>query len=254
MMTYFIRKYLEARPMFLSIIRSKEAALFEKHKKYFKGRVLDYGCGDGFFAETVFGKNKIDVDLDLETSRAKAAEKKKIYRKVAYYDGRNIPYPDYYFSTVISNCVLEHIPSLDKTLAEIKRVLRPGGYFITSVMTNRWEDYLVGQKIFGKIYLKFMRKTQEHHNLLSKEEWVGRFKKAGFRQITTDDYLTKKQSAYIDLFHYLSFPSLLTYKLLGRWVIWPKWYKYFFVDKLIGRILAEEQKNEGAALFISCKN
>ena len=254
MMTYFIRKYLEGRPMFLSIIRSKEASLFQKHKKYIKRPVLDFGCGDGFFAETVFGKNKITVGLDLTESRARVAEEEKIYKKIAYYDGRKIPFPGHYFSTVISNCVLEHVPPLDKTLSEIRRVLAPGGSFFASVMTSRWEDFLVGQKIFGEAYLKFMRKTQEHYNLLSKDGWIKKFKKAGFRQIKITGYLTKKQSAWLDVLHYLSLPSLLIYKLTGRWVIWPKWYKYFFVDRFIRRILAEKDKTEAAALFISCKN
>src|SRR3989338_8105550 len=114
MMTYFIRKYLEGRPMFLSIIRAKEASLFQKHKKYIKRRVLDFGCGDGFFAETVFGKNKITVGLDLTESRARIAEEEKIYKKIVYYDGGKIPFPGHYFSTVISNCFLEHVPPFDK--------------------------------------------------------------------------------------------------------------------------------------------
>lgn len=254
MTIYFIRKYLEARPMFLSIIRAQEALLFQKHKRLIKGRVLDLGCGDGFFARVVFGRNKIHVGLDLFKSRAIAAEKEKIYKKVVYYDGRQIPYPTGYFSTVISNCVLEHIPNLNETLSEIKRVLKPGGYFLTSVMTDRWEDYLVGQKIFGRTYLQFMKKRQEHYNLLSKKDWTRRFTRAGLKPVKITDYLTAKQSAYIDIFHYLSFPSLISHKLTGKWVLWPKWYIYLAVDKFISNLLKQSGKEDGAALFFSCKN
>src|SRR3989339_1936064 len=116
---YFIRKYLENRPMFLAIIRSQEAVLFQKHNYVIKGKVLDFGCGDGFFTEIVFGKGKIDVGLDLKNSRALRADENKTYKKVVYYDGKKIPFPDKYFSTVISNCVLEHIPNLKQSLSEI---------------------------------------------------------------------------------------------------------------------------------------
>ena len=123
--------------MFHSFIRPQEAMLFQKYLRYIKPPVLDFGCGDGFFAETVFGKGKIDVGLDLLNSRANEAESKKIYKKISYYDGSTIPYPTHYFQTVISNCVLEHIIEINKSLNEIHRVLKPNGYFLTTVMTER---------------------------------------------------------------------------------------------------------------------
>jgi len=251
---FFIKKYLENRPLFYSLIRPQEALLFYQNKKYLKPPILDFGCGDGFFAKTVFGKKKIDIGLDLKNSRADEAEKNKIYKKIIYYDGEKIPFPDNYFSTIISNCVLEHIPNLKKSLKEIKRVLKPDSYFLTTVMTNKWEDYLFGKKIFGQRYIKFMRKKQIHFNLLSKNEWVSHLKKAGFQQIKTIYYLTKKQSGWLDILHYFSLPSLLTYRLTDHWIIWPKWYKYFFIDKLIKKIFEEKNKKESAALFLSCKN
>lgn len=107
---FFIKKYLENRPMFLAIIRSQEAMFFQKYKRFIKSKVLDFGCGDGFFAEVVFGKGKIDIGLDLENSRAKTAEKNKIYKKVIYYDGQKIPFKDNYFQTVVSNCVFRTYP------------------------------------------------------------------------------------------------------------------------------------------------
>lgn len=251
---YFIKKYLENRPMFLSIIRSQEAMLFEKHKQYIKGKTLDFGCGDGFFAETVFGKNIIEIGLDLKNSRAKEAEKNHIYKKVIYYDGEKIPFPNNYFSTVISNCVLEHIPNIKKSIKEIKRVLKPGAYFLTTVMTNKWEDYLFGKKILGKKYLELMRKKQEHYNLLSKDQWKKIFSSSGFEVIKIEEYIDKKQSEIIDIFHYLSIPSLISYKLFNKWVIFPNWYKFLFIDRLIKKLIYHQKIKDGAALFFCLKN
>ena len=179
---YFIKKYLENRPMFMAIIRSQEAMLFQKYNKLIKAKVLDFGCGEGFFAELVFGKGKINVGLDLSNNkRTNEAIEGNIYKKISLYDGNKIPYPNNYFHTVISNCVLEHIPNINFSLKEIYRVLKPGGCFLTSVMTNRWENNLFGSKIFGKTYLNYMRKTQDHHNLFSKEKWQIYFEKTGFK-------------------------------------------------------------------------
>lgn len=240
--------------MFMSIIRSQEAELFNNHKKYLKGKILDFGCGDGFFAEIVFGKKRIDAGLDIENSRAVTAKKNKIYKKIVYYDGEKIPFSKAYFSTVISNCVLEHIPNLNQSLKEIKRVLKPGGYFITSVMTDKWEDYLVGRKILGKKYLQIMRKKQEHYNLLTVKQWNNIFNKIGLKTIKSIPYMSRKQSAIMDIFHYLSIPSLISYKLLRKWVIFPDWYKYLVIDKFIKKILSENKPRNGAALFFCLQN
>ena len=250
---FFIKKYLENRPMFFSLIRTQEAVLFDEYKKFIKRKILDFGCGDGFFAKTVFGKGKIDIGLDLKNSQAKEAEKEKIYKKVVYYDGEKIPFSSNYFSTIISNCVLEHIPNLENSLKEIKRVLKKDGYFLTTVMTDKWEEYLIGQKIFGKKYLQAARKKQEHFNLLTKNQWEDLFRKIGLKIIFSQDYLSKNQSRFLELFHYLSLPSLISYKIFKKWVIFPFWYKLFFFDKIIKKILENKNNKDGAGLFLVIK-
>src|SRR3989339_2266359 len=140
---YFIKKYLENRPMFMAIIRSQEAVLFQKYIKLIKGHVLDFGCSEGFFAGLVFGKGRINVGLDLlDNKRIQVAIKEKVYKKIKLYDGDIIPYSNNYFDTVVSNCVLEHIPNVKSSLSEIYRVLKPGGYFVSSVMADQWENNL----------------------------------------------------------------------------------------------------------------
>ncbi|KKP36230.1 MAG: Methyltransferase type 11 [Candidatus Roizmanbacteria bacterium GW2011_GWA2_32_13] len=248
---YFIKKYLENRPMFMAIIRSQEAVLFQKYNKLIKGKILDFGCGDGFFAEHVFGKDKINVGLDLfSNDRIKEAISKKIYKTVKLYDGVTIPYSDNYFNIVVSNCVLEHIPNIKSSLKEIQRVLKPGGFFITSVMADQWEDNLFGSKIFGSIYLKYMRKTQVHHNLFSVEKWESYFKKAGFKIRSVDGYLNKKNSFYLDLFHYLSIGSLISYKLFNKWILFNSPLLNKLKTQFIKKIIANENKiNHASALF-----
>ncbi len=44
-------------------------------------------------------------------------------------DAQSIPYPDGTFDAVIANHMLYHVPDRPRALAEIRRVLKPGGYF-----------------------------------------------------------------------------------------------------------------------------
>ncbi|KKP60338.1 MAG: hypothetical protein UR54_C0014G0006 [Candidatus Roizmanbacteria bacterium GW2011_GWA2_34_18] len=252
---FFIKKYLENRPMFMAIIRSQEALLFQKYHNFIKGKILDFGCGEGFFAKLVFGKYKIDIGLDLfNNKRIEEAKKEKIYKKIILYDGDTIPYPDNSFDTIISNCVLEHIPNIGFSLKEIYRVLKPGGYFLTSVMTDQWENHLFGSKIFGKAYLNYMRKTQVHHNLFSNNQWQNCFKKTGFKIQSIDGYLYKKSAFYLDLFHYLSIGSLINYKLFNKWVLFSIPFlnsiKTWFIKKVIS---GENNHDNPSALFFVLK-
>lgn len=241
--------------MFMAIIRSQEALLFQKYHRFIKGKVLDFGCGEGFFAELVFGKGKINIGLDLLTNqRVQEAKKRKIYKKIILYDGGVIPYPNNYFDSVVSNCVLEHIPKLQYSLKEIYRVLKPEGYFLTSVMTDRWEDYQFGSKSLGKPYLDFMRKTQDHHNLFSQDKWQNYLKKTGFKIQFIDGYLYRKSAYYLGLFHFLSIGSLISYKLFNKWVL----FSISFLNKIKTRlikamIIDEKNSNLASALFFVLK-
>lgn len=252
---YFIKKYLENRPMFMAVIRSQETVLFQKYNKLIKGKILDFGCGEGFFADLVFGKKTIDIGLDLmDNKRVTEAIEKKIYKKIKLYDGNHLPFPSNYFTTVVSNCVLEHIPNIKLSLKEIYRVLKPGGFFLTSVMADQWENNMFGTKIFGRRYTEYMRKTQVHHNLLSNNKWREYFKKSGFQINSVDRYLYPRSSFWLDIFHYLSIGSLISYKLFNKWILFniPLFNK--LKTQLIKKIIVDENNlDKASALFFVLK-
>src|SRR5438128_5363777 len=52
----------------------------------------------------------------------------------AVVDAQAIPYPDQVFAAVIANHMLYHVPDRPTALAEIRRVLKPGGHFYASTV------------------------------------------------------------------------------------------------------------------------
>ena len=89
------------------------------------GRVLDYGCGRGavVLAGRQAGLDFFGTDVYYGGAETRAPESEFVAPMV---DG-HIPFPDAYFDLVTNNQVMEHVEDLDAVLAEISRVLKPGG-------------------------------------------------------------------------------------------------------------------------------
>ncbi|MFZ5376691.1 MAG: class I SAM-dependent methyltransferase [Patescibacteria group bacterium] len=242
--------YLENRPMFFSLLRPFEVWLMRRHLTEIKPMILDYGCGDGFFAKQVFGKKKVDIGLDVFDSRLNQASVQDVYKKTVSFDGKTIPFKSNTFSGVISNSVLEHIPDLDYSIAEIHRVMKKNSIFLTTVMTDKWEENLLGSAIFGDLYKRWLRKKQQHFNLLTVDQWSQKFMKVGFRVKKVVTYLPKDGSRLMELLHFFSLPSLVTYKLFGQWVIIKKWYSFFSMHKLIEKYNRSTQSDESEAAAV----
>lgn len=107
------------------------------------GHLVDFGCGNG--AQTlVMGRDFLKVtgtDLQEEflAEFRRSIEGDRLQGKfeaVRLDDGR-IPLPDGCADVVTCFAVLEHVPQEGAALAEMRRVLRPGGRLVVSV-PNRW--------------------------------------------------------------------------------------------------------------------
>lgn len=107
-------------------------------------RVLDLGCATGDL-----GRYKPDgtqvwgLDLD-PVLVAQAAT----YETAQVWDldmPAPLPFPDAYFDAVVAKDILEHLQKPWRTLAEVRRVLKPGGVVLASVICHRsqrtWSDY-----------------------------------------------------------------------------------------------------------------
>lgn len=229
----FIQAYLASRPLFYAFIRPQEAYLFSAYSRYLQPPILDFGCGDGFFASLIVPPQTIAVGLDVENSRINENPPQSPYKQLLVYDGRRIPQPSGHFHTIISNCVFEHLPDLSGNLREMWRLLKPGGHLLTTVMSSTWEENLLGDRFLGTTYRQSMRRRQVHINLFSTAEWDQHYTQAGFIIKRCIGYLHLKPSRFNELGHYVALPSLVSYRLFKRWVLWPAWYRPVHLDAWI---------------------
>lgn len=246
----FLREYLFARPIFLSVLRSKEAMLYQQHLPL-RRRVLDVGCGDGFFARVTFGNKKIDVGVDVGESRIDEAKQNNAYARIVTYDGKRLPFANRAFETVVINSVLEHTDDVTNVIAEMHRVLVSKGTCYATVMAKPWEDNLFGAKLLGDGYRRWMKKKQVHINLFTRTQWEAAFRAAGFRVESVIPYLSPHAALWLDVLHYLSIPSLVSYRINRRWVWWPKltaWYPAAFFTNLMEEPV--DRDHAGALFFV----
>jgi len=110
-------------------------------------RILDVGCGGGLLAEEFaqLGCAVTGVDPSsesLEVARAHAREKSFDieYREAT---GEQLPFGDGEFPAVYCCDVLEHVDDVGRTVAEIARVLAPGGVFLYDTVNRTWRSRLL---------------------------------------------------------------------------------------------------------------
>ena len=95
-------------------------------------RLLEVGCGTGAFAERLAAENPgcsiVATDqsfrfVDLTGARGVEARVANVM---------DLPFPDTSFDVVVAMWMLYHMSDLDRGLAEVRRVLRPGGTLVAA--------------------------------------------------------------------------------------------------------------------------
>ena len=110
--------------------------LLKRIQKLLKGRkasVLNIGIGNGYLEEEVLARGWESYSLDPDQNAVSQLLSKGIHAKVGRIE--NIPFDDQMFDAVVASEVLEHLTDneLSPGLAEIFRVLKRGGHFISTV-------------------------------------------------------------------------------------------------------------------------
>lgn len=90
------------------------------------GRLLDVGCGSQPYRRYFQQVAYVGLDIDNEANRQAAVAD-------YFYDGSRFPFDDASFDAVLCNQVLEHVFNPQEFLAEIRRVLKPGGRLLLTV-------------------------------------------------------------------------------------------------------------------------
>ena len=132
-------------------------------------RVLDAGCGGGFYSLWLSerGAEVTGVDSSKEMVRIawEKASKRKLDARFLAGDITDLRIEDASFDLVLSTLVLMNVKDLEKAASELVRVTRDGGYLLISVehpilTAGDWQRES-GQKLFRKLDDYFTQKQLE---------------------------------------------------------------------------------------------
>ncbi|HMZ45289.1 MAG TPA: class I SAM-dependent methyltransferase [Chitinophagaceae bacterium] len=93
-----------------------------EYKNHLQGNLLDFGCGSKPY-KSLFNHVSSYTGVDYEnTGHSHINEQIDVF-----YDGKNIPFKDNEFDSILCSEVFEHVFNLEEILPDLNRVLKPGG-------------------------------------------------------------------------------------------------------------------------------
>jgi len=135
-----IKKILENEPDPAFVRRAR--IIFENLDLAGKEKVLEIGCGRGFYLKTlktIWPKLQVTgVDISQKYLDIAKGYLGDLNIRVVRGDATKLSFADNSFDRIIATEILEHIPDDQKAISEMYRVLKPGGIVMVTVPNKNY--------------------------------------------------------------------------------------------------------------------
>ena len=149
--------------------------------------ILDVACGGGYFLRELhrlYGPQARLSGIDLSGEALSLARKEFPEATYAQSVAEEMKFEPRSFDAITCLGSLEHFLNIAQALAEIKRVLKPGGIFLAMVPNIMWY-----QDVFSVLFTKNRKSRNQTHELFaSYGEWKEMLEQNGFEVVQSLKY------------------------------------------------------------------
>jgi len=168
--------YLHAHSRNLAVIR-RQTSIFERCQDFLKEArsVLDWGCrhaADACLVRMLRGPEVQLYGCDVDQAEYPTFFDYAGLKYTQLTHPYSLPYESNSFDAVIGSGVLEHVPNDSESLKELYRIIRPGGFFIMTMLPNKysyteWMNRRLGNPHHLRLYsLSRAKDMFMHHGFL----------------------------------------------------------------------------------------
>jgi SAM-dependent methyltransferase len=170
----------------LNLWRAWETTAFQKFS--LGGRALNLGCRDGRYFRLIWPHADDAVGYEVNEGAAELARLSGVYTDVQLCSPDALAAASESVDTVFASLVLNQVGTLDRSLSEIHRCLKPGGRLLCSVLTDRFVQWSVlpnlllmaDYEVASKTLRKDIVANHGLTNLLSMDQWRSKFSESGW--------------------------------------------------------------------------
>ncbi len=161
-----------SNPMIRFVERRRVEVIFKLLDLRADDPVLEVGCGAGNVIERASSGRLFGVDLSTSIlTKAKRQLGLQVY--LFQGDAQNLPCRSEAFQHVICSEVLEHLLDPSVAIAEMERVLKPGGSAVISIPNELWINRIKRVLIRLRAFQWFVNRQGIYHEMPERmdEEW-----------------------------------------------------------------------------------
>jgi 2-polyprenyl-6-hydroxyphenyl methylase/3-demethylubiquinone-9 3-methyltransferase len=150
-------------------------------------KVLDVGCGGGFTCEFLAKRGAEVWGIDQSSACIEAAKAHAqqallpIHYRVSMAE--SLPWENSSFDVVVCVDVLEHVKHPSQVIAEIARVLKPGGMFCFDTINRTVRSRLIMIWLLENLLRQIPRGIHDWHKFITPEEFANWSHSAGLGNI-----------------------------------------------------------------------
>jgi SAM-dependent methyltransferase len=164
------------------------------------GRVLDIGCGPGVYTSELLDRQWKIWGTDLSPRMlvvAKESVRNRPGAEFAVGQTTGLPFADASFDAIICIGVMAYVEDDDKTVAEIARVLKPGGCAVIQ-LANRYAPIRLEQRLRWIVSRWVLRRTPDEEDRLRQAVTLSIHEPQPFGRLCRRVGLTPRSSRFYD--------------------------------------------------------